>query len=104
MAVGAESTSESGPDAARPNLHLSETSGSYELVLSAVIFGIGGLFLDRWLGTTPLFLLIFTIAGLVGATSSIYYRYKHRIAQIQAETEALKAAHQNDASPSERAS
>jgi len=75
----------------RPS-ELSQSSGSYELVLSAVVFALIGLLIDRWLGTTPIFVLVFTVAGFIGAASSLYYRYKYRIAQIDAETAALRAA------------
>lgn len=92
--MGAETEATSDPSAApqRTDLRLAETSGSYELVLSAVIFGLVGLLIDRRIGTTPLFLLVFTIAGLVGAAASLYYRYKYRIAQLQEESAALRAA------------
>ncbi len=67
-----------------------QSSGSYELVLSAVILGIGGYFIDRWLGTTPIFMVVLTVLGFVGAGLSIYYRYKHQIATLQAETASLR--------------
>ncbi len=70
---------------------LHQSSGSYELVLSAVILGIGGFFLDRWLGTTPIFMLTLTVLGFVGSGLSIYYRYKHQIASLQAATASVKA-------------
>jgi F0F1-type ATP synthase assembly protein I len=92
--MGAESEATSDVRAASPraDLQLTQSSGSYELVLGAVVFGLIGLLIDRRIGTTPVFLLIFTIAGLAGASISLYYRYKYRIAQIQAETAALKSA------------
>lgn len=66
------------------------SSGSFELVLSAVLLGLLGYFVDGWAGTRPLFMIGFTILGFVGATVSIYYRYKHEIATINAETQALR--------------
>lgn len=75
--------------------HLAEqlhrTSGSYELVLGPVLFAIVGLFIDRWLGTTPLFIIGLTIFAIVGAAVSSYYRYRYQIDQLEAETLALKA-------------
>lgn len=85
---GATSDRRAGPQLA--DLQLNQSSGAYELVLSAVVFGLIGFLIDRQIGSTPVFLLIFSIAGLAGATISLYYRYKHRIAEIQAETEALR--------------
>ncbi len=92
MSAEAEPTSEVSDSDQRVDLRLTETSGSYELVLGSVIFGLIGLWIDRRVGTTPIFLLAFTIAGFAGATISIYYRYKHRIAQLETETAALKSA------------
>ncbi len=92
MGADSELTSETPGSGKRVDFHVTQSSGSYELVLGSVIFGLIGLLIDRRIGTTPLFLLIFTIAGMAGASISIYYRYKHRIAQIQAETAALKSA------------
>ena len=92
--MGAESEATSDPSTAprAADLHLAETSGSYELVLSAVIFGVVGYFVDQRFGTTPAFLLVFSFAGLIGASASLYYRYKYRIEQLRAETESLRAA------------
>lgn len=96
MGAEREATSESLAAPRRFDLHPTESSGSYELVLGAVIFGLFGLLIDRWLGTTPLFILAFTVAGFAGAAISIYYRYKHRIAQLGAEAAALRSAATRD--------
>lgn len=92
MGADSETTSETPASGKKVDFHLTESSGSYELVLGSVIFGLIGLLIDRRIGTTPVFLLSFTIAGMAGASISIYYRYKYRIAQIQAETAALKSS------------
>jgi F0F1-type ATP synthase assembly protein I len=52
------------------------SSGSFELVVGAVLFSLIGLLVDRSAGTTPLFMLVFAFAGFCGAAISIYYRYK----------------------------
>lgn len=85
-------TSESQSASRHPGFDVGSSSGSYELVFSGVIFGLIGLYLDRRIGTTPVFVIVFSILGFTGAVASIYYRYKHQIAQIQAETDALRAA------------
>jgi len=92
MGADSESTAETHASGQRVDFHLTESSGSYELVLGSVIFGLIGLLIDRRIGTTPVFMLVLTIAGMAGASISIYYRYKHRIAQLQSETAAIKAA------------
>jgi F0F1-type ATP synthase assembly protein I len=52
------------------------SSGAYELVVSPVLFALLGLALDRWLGTTPVFVVSFAVIGFVGAAVLLYYRYK----------------------------
>jgi F0F1-type ATP synthase assembly protein I len=37
-----------------------------------IFFIVGGLLLDRWLDTTPVFTLIGVLLGLVGAGSQLY--------------------------------
>lgn len=90
MGAESEATSDARAGSPRADLQLTQSSGSYELVLGSVVFGLIGLLIDRRIGTTPVFLLIFTVAGLAGASISLYYRYKYRIAQIQAEAAAIK--------------
>lgn len=70
------------------------SSGSFELVFGAVLFSLLGLLVDRATGTTPVFMLVFALAGFVGAAISIYYRYK---AQIAAATEALPSRRGHEA-------
>lgn len=95
MDAESETTSESSVTPDRlGGMHMADSSGSYELVLSGVIFGLFGWWLDGRLGTSPVFVIVFSVLGVVGASLSVYYRYKYRIAQIQAETAALKAAAQ----------
>ena len=96
MGAESEATSDRRTGPQRADLQLNQTSGAYELVLGAVVFGLIGLLIDRRVGTTPVFLLVFSIAGLAGASISLYYRYKYRIAQLQAETEALRNAATGD--------
>ncbi len=80
-------------DAKQPALteQLNSSNGSLELVLSAVLFGLLGLWIDNKVGTTPIFLLVFTFAGFAGAAVSVYYRYRHDIAQLEAQRDAARA-------------
>jgi F0F1-type ATP synthase assembly protein I len=57
-------------------------SASYEFVVSPVVLALLGLWLDRTVGTTPLFCVIGAVLGIVGATISIYYGYRHRMAEL----------------------
>ena len=79
-------------DANKPSLteQLHSSSGSYDLVLSGVLFGLLVLALYRWLGTTPWCMVGATLFGFVGATLSIYYRYRHDIAVLEAKRDAAR--------------
>ena len=58
------------------------SSGSFELVLGPVLMALLGLLVDGWLGTRPLFTLLFTVWGVVGAAVAIYFRYRHQVAMV----------------------
>jgi len=60
------------------------SSGSFELVLGPVLMALLGLLVDSWAGTRPLFTLLFTVWGAIGAAASIYFRYRHQIATTTA--------------------
>ncbi len=55
------------------------SSGSFELVLSAVLFGLLGFGLDSLVGTRPVFMVVFVVLGFVGAAISLYYRYRYQM-------------------------
>jgi len=50
---------------------------SFELVGAPLIFGFGGHFLDRWLGTSPWFLIVLSLVALAGTAVRMYYGYEH---------------------------
>lgn len=70
---------------------MNHSSGSFELVLSSVVLGLIGLWIDRRIGTTPAFTVGLTVLGFIGAGASLYYRYKYEIDRLQAETTALRS-------------
>lgn len=59
------------------------SSGSFELVLAPVIMALLGLQLDYWVGTHPLFILLFTIWGALGAGALVYYRYRDQMNRLR---------------------
>ena len=81
-------------DVEKPHLgrDMSQSTGGYELILSGVIFSLVGLWLDRRLGTVPLFTIVLAIVGFGGAVANIYYRYKREIERLDAETAAMRSA------------
>lgn len=57
----------------------------------AVFFGIG-FGLDRWLGTTPLFMIVLTVLALVGFFLSLKYRYDAAMTELEAQRAAKSGA------------
>lgn len=64
---------------------LHRSSGSFELVMSPVLLALLGLWLDRAVGTTPLFIVLFAVVGFTGAAVKLYFTYGHSMRQLQAE-------------------
>ena len=52
-------------------------------VLVLVFLGVG-YGLDRWLGTKPVFMIIFVMLALVGQFASLYYSYNQRMKDLEA--------------------
>lgn len=54
-------------------------TAAFELVLTPVLFAFFGYLIDRWLGTTPLFILV--LAGVVAAYEiwRLWYTYTNRM-------------------------
>jgi F0F1-type ATP synthase assembly protein I len=60
------------------------STGSFELVLGPLLMGLIGLLLDRWLGTTPLFVVVLAVIGLAGAAVNLYYGYRNQMDEHEA--------------------
>lgn len=56
---------------------MGKSTGSYELVLSPVLFSLLGYLIDRWLGTLPVFTVLLAVVALVAVSVKIYFAYKH---------------------------
>jgi F0F1-type ATP synthase assembly protein I len=59
-----------------------------EIALTVALFLGLGFALDRWLGTTPLFMIVLTVLALVGFFVSMKYRYDAAMTQLEAERAA----------------
>jgi F0F1-type ATP synthase assembly protein I len=51
-------------------------SRAIEMVLTPLIFALGGYGLDRWLGTSPLFLILLAGLAFAGLVVRSYYVYR----------------------------
>ena len=54
---------------------LHNSHGSFELVLSPLILALLGWWLDSAVGTSPVFTVVGTVLGLVGAVVKLYVEY-----------------------------
>jgi hypothetical protein len=61
---------------------LHRSHGSFELALAPAIMALLGLWLDRTIGTVPLFTLLLALLGIAGAFAKIYFRYRNEMAEL----------------------
>ncbi len=61
------------------------STGGYELVFSALLLGLLGFGIDRWLGTAPFFVITLSVLGFLGAAISLYYRFKEDMQSLAKE-------------------
>jgi F0F1-type ATP synthase assembly protein I len=57
----------------------------FEFAVIPVIFGAGGYGLDRWLDTTPVFIIVFVLVSLVGLFARMWYGYDRAMKVHEAE-------------------
>ena len=76
----------------RPNLRAPRSDDSLgrgmDIALTVGLFFGVGFFLDRWLGTTPLFMIVLTLLAVVGFFISMKYRYTASMERLEAERAA----------------
>jgi len=53
-------------------------------MITALFFGAGWL-VDNWLGTIPLFMIVFTVLAAVGLFTKSKYRYEEKMDRLDAE-------------------
>ncbi|MFZ4432974.1 MAG: AtpZ/AtpI family protein [Microthrixaceae bacterium] len=61
------------------------SSASFELAFAPVILALLGLWLDRTLGTTPLFVVSFAVLGVLGVGAKVYFQYRHQMEALRAD-------------------
>ena len=60
-------------------------------LITAVFFGVGWL-IDNWLGTVPVFMIVFTVLAAVGLFTKSKYRYDAKMDRLDAERRGRRAA------------
>lgn len=63
---------------------MGRTTGGYELAFAPLLLALIGFVLDRFIGTVPLFTIIFAVAGVAGAVVKIYFQYRTEMEQHEA--------------------
>lgn len=58
---------------------IASSHSSFELVLSPVLFGLAGWWIDSKLGTGPIFAVGLAVFGLVAAVVTVYFGYRARM-------------------------
>jgi F0F1-type ATP synthase assembly protein I len=53
-------------------------------VTTALFLGLGWL-IDRWVGTEPVFMIVFSVLGLVGQSLRLYYTYEAKMKALEAD-------------------
>lgn len=66
-------------------------SRAFELALTPAIFGGLGWLVDRWVGTTPLFMIVFLFFAVAGVGYMTWFRYEAEMKQREAESVWSKA-------------
>lgn len=67
-----------------------------DAVVTLVIFLGIGFGIDRLAGTTPVFMIVFTVLGAVGLFAKFKYRYDEKMEQLEAERLAKLAGPGSD--------
>lgn len=61
-----------------------QSTGSYELVIAAIAAAALGFWIDTVIGTRPIVMIVFALAGFIGAGYSIYLKYQAQMAAAEA--------------------
>ena len=73
----------------RQNIRAPRSDDSFgrgmDVALTIGLFFVIGLVLDRWLGTTPLFMITLSVLAAIGFFISFKYRYDAEMERLEAE-------------------
>jgi F0F1-type ATP synthase assembly protein I len=69
-----------------------------EIAGTVLVLFVMGFFLDRWLGTAPIFMIVLTIIAMVVQFIKMYYVYSAQMETKERQRAAMPTAHQQEAS------
>jgi len=61
---------------------LQRSHGSFELAFAPILLALGGLWLDRTIGTVPVFTIVFAFIGVAATSVKPYYSYRHSMDEL----------------------
>ena len=64
-------------------------SEGVELAVGIIVFFFIGFGVDAWVGTTPLFMIIFTVFAVIGNFVKMYYSYSRAMSHEEKERARL---------------
>jgi F0F1-type ATP synthase assembly protein I len=70
-----------------------------EFAIVTLLFLGVGFGLDRWIGTTPLFMIVLVVIGLVGQFARLWYGYEAAMRELEAERAEQSRARTTAAAP-----
>ena len=76
----------------RPRKRVNTSDGlgrGMEFAILVVMFLGLGYALDTWLGTKPVFMIVFVVLGIVGQFASLWYGYDTRMKELEAQRRDL---------------
>jgi F0F1-type ATP synthase assembly protein I len=65
---------------------------AFEFAVTVGIFFVIGFLLDRWLGTTPLFMIVLSVFVVIGQTVRLWYAYDAQMRKHEDERRATISA------------
>jgi len=75
---------------------------AFEMVMTPLLFGLGGYGLDRWLGTSPVFTVILSLLAIIGMSARMWYGYDARMRVHEAAGPWAKTPSDTTVTPPER--
>jgi F0F1-type ATP synthase assembly protein I len=66
-------------------------SSGFVFAAVTALFAGGGWLIDRWLGTMPVFMIVFTVVALVGHFARFWYAYDAQMRRHEDELRELRS-------------
>ncbi|MGI8776753.1 MAG: AtpZ/AtpI family protein [Acidimicrobiales bacterium] len=75
---------------------------AFEMVMTPLLFGLGGYGLDRWLATSPVFTVVLSLLAIIGMSARMWYGYDARMRAHEAAGPWAKTSSDTAVTPAER--